>query len=93
MWHYSCDAGCESGICWRNGVYSGKGCMVCGHIHRVCNSGIPDAFYLVRPGTGLLDVCQAFIEDCGLFPRAWCHIQVTLHRSAWSLPLKRHYGA
>ena len=44
------------------------------------------------PGTGLLDVCQAFIEDCSLSPGVWCHIRVTLHGSAWSLPLERHYG-
>ena len=64
--------------------------MVCGHVHRVCNSGIPDAFYLVRPGTGLLYACQTFVEDCGLSPGAWCCIRVTLHGSAQSLPLERH---
>ena len=75
-----------------NGVYSGNGCMVCGHVCRVCNSGILDAFYLARPGTGLLYACQTFIEDCGLSPGVWYRIRVTLHGSAWSLPLERHYG-
>ena len=63
--------------------------MVCGHVRRVCNSGIPDAFYLARPESGLLHACQTFVEDCGLSPRAWCHIQATLHGSAWSLSLER----
>ena len=74
-----------------NSVHSGNGWLVCWHVCRVCNSGIPDAFYLARLESGLLYSCP-FIEDCGLSPGAWCHIRVTLHGSAWSLPLKRHYG-
>ena len=74
-----------------NGVHSGNGCMVCGHICMVCNSGIMEAFYLVRLESDLLYVCP-FIQDCGLSPRASYHILVTLHGSAWSLPLERHYG-
>ena len=49
----------------------GMVCMVCGYIRRVCNSGIPDAFYLVKPESGLLYACQTFIENCGLSPRVW----------------------
>ena len=74
-----------------NGVHSGNGCVVCRHVRRVCNSGILDAFYLARPESGLLYACP-FIEGCGLSPGAWCHIRVTLHGSAWSLPLERHYS-
>ena len=50
-----------------NGVHSGNGCVVCGHVHRVCNSRILDAFYLARPESSLLYACS-FVEDCGLSP-------------------------
>ena len=76
-----------------NSAYSGSSDMVCQNVCRVCNSGIPDAYDLARQGAGPFYASLTFSEDYGLSPGVWCHIRVTLHGSAWSLPLERHCGA